>query len=313
MQVHKLLNLYEFREKYNIPEAKFGDYRVAYDGKIYLIMVTKEEYTIKDRVNGWRTGYKRTNHYFRISFDWNKGKVLEIEQFDLGYDKTSVHYWCPLKENFLLLCARTDSRKKSPNAHIVDKDGNLIREFCMGDGIEECYTTPSGKIIAGYMDERIFDSWNQGGKCGITMWDENGKRIWCNRRYDIWHCYSLNLDPQKCLWFYYYGHCDDDKENVFHLVYSKKEKNVVFTLDIKGSYGFAVSRNHKKLWLGGGYEDKNSVYVYDMDCEAQTLSNRKKVHFELEGNEIEFCWYRFSEDKVFLCMEDGTLVVGRCK
>ena len=250
MQVYKLLNIHEYREKYNIPEAKFQNYRVAYDGKIYLTMVTTEEYTIKDRAKGWRKGYRHEYHYFRITFDWKEGRVVETEQFEFNLEKKWLHYWLPLKDDFLLVCARTDNSKKSPNAFVVDKEGNLIRKFFIGDAIEECCTTPSGKIIAGYMDEGIDSPWDTGARHGVTMWDEDGKKIWWNRKCDIWHCYALNLDPQKCLWFYYYGRYDE-REGHFHLVYSNKEKMAVFTPEITGSNGFAVSRDHKRVLLGG--------------------------------------------------------------
>ena len=177
MQVYKLLNIHEYREKYNISEAKFQNYRVAYDGKIYLTMVTTEEYTIKDRAKGWSKGYRHEYHFFRITFDWKKGKVIETEQFEFNLEKKWLHYWLPLKENFLIVCARTDNSKKSPNAFIIDKEGNLIRKFFIGDAIEDCCTTPSGKIIAGYMDEGIDCPWDTGAKHGVTMWDENGKKI----------------------------------------------------------------------------------------------------------------------------------------
>lgn len=182
MQVYKLLNIHEYHEKYNIPETKFVDMRVAYDGKIYVILIKEEEFTIKDRVNGWRKGYHRTFYFFRITFDWKNGEVIETEQFEFDNNNRWINYWCPIKENFLLVNARTDSRKKTPNAHIVDKDGNLIREFCIGDGVENCCTTPSGKIIVGYMDDGILFSRTFGAKHGYTMWDENGKKIWWSRK-----------------------------------------------------------------------------------------------------------------------------------
>lgn len=86
------------------------------------------------------------------------------------------------------------------------------------------------------------------------------KRFGGVEKYDVCHSYALNLDPQKCLWFYYYGELGEITSKMFYLVYSRKEKNVVFTPDIHGSHGFAVSRDHKRLLLGGGYKDNESVY-----------------------------------------------------
>lgn len=47
-----------------------------------------------------------------------------------------------------------------------------------------------------------------------------------------------------------------------------------------------------------------------MDCDTETLSNKQKMTFEMDGKEIEFYRYDFSEDKVLLLQEDGTVVVG---
>lgn len=163
------------------------------------------------------------------------------------------------------------------------------------------------------MDEGIDLERNWGARQGIAMWDENGKRIWTNRKYDIWHCYSLNLDTRKCLWFYYYGMRDNNIDKLFHLVCSRKDGDYVFEPDIDGSDGFAVSRDYRKLFMGGGYDDYQSIYSYDMDCRTETLSNKKRMKFLLDGKEVEFYRYRFSEDKLFLAMDDGTLVVGVLK
>ena len=297
MQVHKLLNIDEFREKYNIPEALFYRYQVAYDEKIYFIMTTKENN---------RTKY----HYFRITFDWDEGKVLEVERFYFKDEGKWVYHWCLFHDYFLLVEPRIDAYKKVPNAHIADKDGNIVESIFIGDGVGECCTTPNGRIVAGYVDEGIFDEWNKVAKGGLTIWDENGRWIWKNRKYGIWYCYALTLDPCKRVWCYYYGSCKDDYSSHFHLVCYKKDGDLVFTPDIKGSDGVAVSKDYKRLLLGGGFRDKEAVYSYDMDCEKQVLFNKQKEKFILDGKGIEFYRYVLSRDKVFLHMEDGTIVTG---
>ena len=149
---------------------------------------------------------------------------------------------------------------------------------------------------------------NGPAKYGVCMWDENGKCIWRNKKQDIWHAYAMNLDPYKRLWFYYYGVNEEDYDTLFFLVASRKEGNLVFAPDIRNSRGFAVSRDYKRLYMGGGYKDESSVYVYDMDCDTQSLSNKRKMTFEFEGKEVRNYHYTFSEDKVFLFTPQGTLL-----
>lgn len=310
MKVHKLLDIKQIRKEYRIPRAIYVDYKVAYDGKIYLLMMTEKDFSIKEKVK-WGIGVKDQYHFFCIDFDWETGTIKEMKQYFFNNWEKRVDYWYPLKENFLLVCARTNIDKREKNAYVVDKDGNVLKSMFWGDKVNECYTTPNGRIITSYGDEAIFDEDNWPAETGISMWDEDGKRIWKNKKYDIWHTYAMNLDPHKQLWFYYYGHMDGDRENMFHLVCSRKVGDYVFKPDIKNCRKFAVSEDYKKLWLGGGYRDENSVYSYDMDCKTQKLSNKQKVIFELDGKPVKYDLCDLSEDKVFLLMRDGTLLAGQ--
>lgn len=292
MQVFKLINIHEFREQFHIPDAKFVNYQVAYDGRIYMILSADKYY------------------FFRITFDWNVGTILDIEQFDFSKIEHHVKFWCPYFDYFLLVSLSVFSTNKESNAWIVDKDGNILESIYISDAIEDCYTTPNGRIIAGYMDMSIDEPRDKGAKGGVTIWNDKGRWIWRNRKYDVWHCYALNIDYNNLLWFYYYGRFNDKMDNIFHLVCKNKRLDAVFTTDIEGSDGFAVSADYRRLLLGGGYRDKESVYMYDMDYENQKLLNKRRVIFKLDGKEIEFYDYEFSQNKVFLLMEDGTLVTG---
>lgn len=57
----------------------------------------------------------------------------------------------------------------------------------------------------------------------------------------------------------------------------------------------------------------NRCILYDMDCDTATLSNKRKMTFELDGKEIEFYHADFSEDKVLLVQDDGTVLIGYFK
>ena len=312
MEVFKIMDIQEFRKTYKIPRAVVIDYKVAYDNKIYLLMMTEKDFSIKEKVK-WGIGIKDQYHFFCIDFDWEAGAVKKVEPFSFNHWDKRIHYWCPLQENFLLVRARANSKDRVKNAYVVDKNGTVLKGMHFGDGINECYTTPNGRIITSYIDEGIFREGNWPAESGVTMWDENGKSIWKNRKYDIWHTCAMNLDPMKRLWFYYYGSLNEDYDTMFHLVCSRKEGDLVFAPDIRSSRGFAVTKDYKKLFLGGGYKDESSVYVYDMDCTTQKLTDKKKVIFESDEMEIKSFGYKFSEDKVFLFTPEGRLFAGQLK
>lgn len=294
MQVHKLLNIHEIREQYNIPTARFYNYQVGYDNKIYFIM----------------SDNNHKCHYFRITYDWEAGKVMDIEKFNFENYPYMSQFWCPYFDYYLLACVCADYQTKEPNAYVVDKNGNIIQGIYIGHAIAECTTTPNGRIITGYLDEGIDNEWNRVAEGGLTIWNDEGRWIWKNKKYDIWYCYAMTLDPCNRLWFYYYGSYNNNYDRKFHLVFSKKGGDVVFSPDIKGSDGFAVSRDYKKLLIGDGYDDRASVYRYDIDMGHKQLLNLQKEVFILADKEIEFYRYMFSRDKVFLHMEDGTIATG---
>ena len=310
MNLYELLNLKEYRKKYHIPHALLDDYKVGYDGKIYVLMSTD-----KDKYRKGRMSRNFQYHFFRITFDWDKNVVTEVERFDFGNWDKCVHHWCPFGENFLLVNARASTKSKEPNAYIVNKEGDILKSIFLGDGINHCYTTPDGKIINGYLDEGIFNENNEGAETGLSIWDGDGNCVCKNQKYDIWHCYGLTLDPRNHIWFQYYGHDkNNSNKHMFHLVCLREDGDWYFDQEFNGSRGCAISYDYTKIALGGGHGDHGSVYLYDMDTVNQTLSNKRKLGFKLNNKLVTGRrLYTLSEDVIFILMENGTLAIGKLK
>lgn len=90
------------------------------------------------------------------------------------------------------------------NVQAFDGDGNPLRAFYAGDGIEQLLTDPSGRIWISYFDEasyRFVNSdgmWSCSSMPGLARWDDPGSDPWFARNSTgtavSWvDCYALNV------------------------------------------------------------------------------------------------------------------------
>jgi hypothetical protein len=111
-------------------------------------------------------------------------------------------------------CQRSEDGSHELNARVFDSDG-VVREFCLGDGIEHVQTNSMGQIWVGYFDEGVFGNFGWGGPDGpapmgaegLVCYDPAGKATWKfkpNKELDyIVDCYALNV-AGDCVWACYY-------------------------------------------------------------------------------------------------------------
>lgn len=103
--------------------------------------------------------------------DWSEPQELTVLNFRDGVLHSSVSvphagkraFVQPLgADEVLLVAARTAGE---PNARVVDAMGAMVREFILGDGIEDVQTTNSGEIWVSYYDQGTFmGSWQVEGR-----------------------------------------------------------------------------------------------------------------------------------------------------
>lgn len=112
-------------------------------------------------------------------------------------------------DHILLACARSiyhDETHVDQNGRVYDWDGNLIRSFCLGDGIDHMYTTRNNQIWTGYFDEGVYGNygWKKPiGNSGLVGWDHEGNIIDDgNDRKLMGECLALNVAANDEIWYF---------------------------------------------------------------------------------------------------------------
>ncbi|MCG7342570.1 hypothetical protein MHZ92_00410 [Sporosarcina sp. ACRSL] len=154
----------------------------------------------------------------------------------------NYHYILPIDdEHIMLVCARSyyhNAENIEENARVYDKNGHLIRSFCLGDGIEHVYVTKNQEIWTGYFDEGVIGNygWEEPiGRSGLVGWDAFGHKLDSleeDKEYSIFECLALNSDADGRIWFYF---SIDSKIGV-----RKEGRTVYYSLEGMGFQSFAV-------------------------------------------------------------------------
>ncbi|MFS0687997.1 hypothetical protein AB1K89_01950 [Sporosarcina sp. 179-K 8C2 HS] len=131
----------------------------------------------------------------------------------LPNEKWNYHYIQPIDDgHFLLVGARSyyhDPQNIEENARVYDNNGQLIRSFCLGDGIKHVYVDGNQKIWTGYFDEGVHGNygWKEPiGSSGLVGWNASGQKIDSleeDREYFIFECLALNGDTEGRIWFFF--------------------------------------------------------------------------------------------------------------
>ncbi|SHO52524.1 hypothetical protein [Anaerocolumna xylanovorans] len=250
----------KLKEQYNIRDYELANLSVGYDDVIYLLLAGN----IPERISGMFVPTKSNTDYkcIIVAADWENNELLGSELYNLGVQETNIHFIQPIGNEILLLGARAyhyrDGRTDK-NAIIVDKYGNIIKKFCLGDGIEDCIVTSDKRIITSYFDEGIFGNYGWDtplGQSGLVVWNESGGKIWENTKYDICDCYALNIDESNNLWFYYYTD--------FNLIKTDFHNDQIFDIDIDGSSAFLINKKQTELIFDDGYKSHKQFTGYHL-------------------------------------------------
>lgn len=276
IDMFKIIDINEIKRQNNIKDTTLVDFCVGYDDNIYLLF----SMTPPERINGMFVDTTANAYYyaFKIIMDWRRQEQVHVSFYNFGQLKFNYHYIRPIGDYFLLLGARCryyNENNTEQNALIIDENGNVIREMCLGDGIEDCMTTADMKIITSYFDEGVFGNlgWDRPvGTSGLIIWDCNGEIMWENTKYPIYDCYAMNIDSNGRLWFYYY--------NDFNLVRTDLKNDIVIEpkIETEGFDLFAISESQQSIIFGGGYEGY-FFYICDLEHNSERLGAAKKIDF----------------------------------
>lgn len=185
MKTIQMLHHIELKELFNTYGRSMNslvNIQIGYDEKVYILLSAQ----IPERIQGMFVNTEANSEYSAIclTVDWENEMITHHELLEFWVHKMNFHFIQPIGDNILLLGARCRYRKEnSPemNAVIVDFEGNIQSEFCLGDGIQDCIVTDEGNIITSYFDEGVFGNfgWEKPiGHCGLIVWSENGEIKW---------------------------------------------------------------------------------------------------------------------------------------
>ena len=222
----------------------------------------------------------------------------------LPEEKWNYHYIQPIDNGHILLVgARSyyhDAQNIEENARVYDKNGRLIRSFCLGDGIEHVYVTKNQEIWTGYFDEGVFGNygWEEPiGRSGLVGWNASGHKIDSmeeDKEYSIFECLALTSDAENRIWFFF---SIDSKIGV-----RKDGRTVYYSPEGLGFQSFAVNGDtiiaYRERWGLSLFEmqregDECKV-VHEIELikpngtavEPELVSNREKWILFLDGDEL---------------------------
>jgi hypothetical protein len=134
------------------------------------------------------------------------------------------------------------------NAQVYGPDGQLVREFVLGDGIQDVQVSETGALWVSYFDEGVFGNYGWSpGVAGLVEYDPTGRERWSYvPPYgvdSIVDCYALNV-ARDAAWAYYYSQ--------FPLVRIDDQHRIrVWQTSVAGARTFAMHGD--RVVFAGGY------------------------------------------------------------
>lgn len=227
--------------------------------------------------------------------EWPEPHDLTILNFREGVLSSSVLVANPGKRSFvqplgadevLLVAARTAGE---PNARVVDVRGATVREFILGDGIEDVQTTNAGEVWVSYYDEGTFMgcwtvqgppdpipyfrrhisdgiAWGDGSNnehCGLLRTTNTGEVSWrftdTETIEPILWCDGLNVFGDGSAVWACYSIFPGTTRHCPVVRIGRDGTRRVWDLD--GDPGRALAVHDETILLGGGYGDPGSMVL----------------------------------------------------
>lgn len=284
----------EFTEGFKIVSTQFGA-----DGRVYVLLINQ----IPNREQSMSVPaiQKQTFTYKVLIVSDNSIEVVLI-----GGQHFNYHYVQPLQNHLLLVGARCSYYgidKYDLNAKVCDYEGHTVREFLLGDGIQNVHVTEKGTIWTSYFDEGVFGNFgwdNPIGGHGLLAWDEHGNKIYENHAADIADCYALNAVNDEEIWFYYYTDF-----SLGCISGGTEQAKVTFmNPGISGSSGFCTDGYH--FLFDGGY-GKRGTFLLKKNVKPGSLTKGHKINFINErGKPLKALTQDFRKNRVLF--SEGNLL-----
>lgn len=274
--ITEFTDLKDLQNTYGLNRDTLVNCSIGWDGGVYLLYSA----CVPERIQGMFVDPHADTEYKALCLwiNWEDGSLIGEELLLFGIQKMNLHFIQPVKDQILLLGARTSQYSdgtQDQNAVFVTRQGDPVFCTCMGDGIEQCIALEDGRIITSYFDEGVFGSMGDGSPeaSGLAVWNQQGQVIWKNSKYPIWDCYAVNVDDQNNMWFYYYGD--------FDLVKTDFHSDLVYRPKITGSNSLLIMKSHTGIIMDGGYENHKQLIMIKL--RGDRLGEMSDVVITYEG------------------------------
>ena len=272
-----------------VGEGKIISFGIGPNNEAILLVTSaqNEKFSHRHEEKGFaRFPLSRAQKNYPVTFFRFNGREL-LQKTELAEIETTFPKAQPLpNEEILLVGLRCDYRDGDPekNAVVYAKDGKILRQFVLGDGINDVQTTNDGLIWVSYFDEGVFGNfgWNEPmGSSGLNCFNSTGQLVWQFQppdRFDsICDCYSLNV-AQDTAWACYYTD--------FPLVKIDSSKQVEgWKNEICAANALAV--NSKCVLFWGGYQEQSTRCVLQ-NFGDQILIGQREISLNLpDGLDID--------------------------
>jgi hypothetical protein len=159
-------------------------------------------------------------------------------------------------ETFLIADSRTD---KLLNGHIYNFNGQLLKSFLIGDGIQDI-VVHNNKIVATYFDEGVFGD-DGPNNDGLAIFDLVGHQLFgfnsSVEDFSIDDCYCICKHKTNTVLFYAYSDFKLCELNVETFQF----KSLDTPNDFSGAS--AISSTKDKIIFHSSYNDKTSFFSWD--------------------------------------------------
>jgi hypothetical protein len=182
------------------------------------------------------------------------GELREGPEF-LGLRGATYDHVQPIDGHNFLVAAPWTYPEMGQNGHVLDRDGTLVRQLSLGEGIADVQTTSGSDVWVSYFDEGVFKA----GEPGLACFDHVGERVFAfnssianNDDVPIIHdCYAMNVESDNEVWLYYYS--------AFPLVrlVDKQLAGIWPRTPGLGAHAFAVGE--RSVLFAGDYGDTTTI------------------------------------------------------
>lgn len=190
------------------------------------------------------------------------------------------------------------------NALFITPQGNELKEFPVGMGLNAISISPQGTLWCGYDNNGSYQEFvpniSKGHSCILAAWNFFGELIYefnCptyDSKFGFFHdCYSIYAKNNDEIYFFYY-----DKFDLCQ-IHNFEEKNLfTFSEEHGRPFNFTIKDNFIWIHFEPFIENLKSLQCYQIY--QQKLIHKEDIHLQIDGKEIKDYRLFFNEDIILI-------------